>query len=123
MAANAAFYVALNSRDAAAMAKVYAHEAYVVNVTPRSAAPAIGWPAVDKWSQDQSVVFKQLMVVPSDPHVRVNGNTAWVIELEHGTGTVKDGTTFEQRLISTNIYEKNGGAWLMVSHQAQATPK
>jgi hypothetical protein len=43
---------------------------------------------------------------------------------EHAKGTLlKTGATFEATLISTNIYEKQGGSWLMVSHQAQIVPK
>jgi len=123
-AANDKFYAALSSLDADMLAKVYAHDPYVANISPGSGALEIGWLGVDKWAKSLSVLYKDLKVAPSDLHVKANGNIAWVVNTEHAKGTLlKTGAVFESTLISTNIYEKQGDSWLMVSHQAQIVPK
>jgi hypothetical protein len=49
-AANAAFYVALSSRDAKQMEPLWANKPYVVNIGPRSKAAAVGYAdAVTNW--------------------------------------------------------------------------
>ena len=123
-AANNAFYAALSARDASALAKVYAHDPYVANISPGSGALEIGWPGVEAWTMRLATIYKDLVVAPSDLHAHVNGNTAWLVNTEHAKGTlVKTGAAFEATLISTNIYERQGDVWLMVSHQAQGIPK
>ena len=123
-AANNAFYAALSARDVDMLAKVYAHDPYIANVAPGSGALEIGWPGVEKWAKSLSADFKDLVVAPSEVHAHVNGNTAWLVNTEHAKGTlVKTGAAFEATLVSTNIYEKQGNVWLMVSHQAQGIPK
>jgi len=123
-AANDKFYAALSACNADMIAKVYAHDDYVANISPGSGALEIGWPGVEKWAKSLGVLYKELNVAPSDLHVKSNGNMAWVVNGEHAKGTLlKTGATFEATLISTNIYEKQGGSWLMVSHQAQIVPK
>ena len=123
-AANAAFYVALSARDAAAMGKVYAHTDYVVNVGPRSTAILVGWPAVEGWAKGLASLFDTLDAKATSARVRVNGNTAWVVATEHASGKLKSGgAAIEWDLISTNVYEKIGGRWLMVSHHAMAPMK
>jgi ketosteroid isomerase-like protein len=122
-AANNGFYLALSARDTDAMAKVYAHESYVANIEPTHSGLEIGWPGVEKWARGLAEGYNQLGVTTSDVHVRVNGNAAWVVAREHATGTLKNGTAFDSTLVSTNIYEKQGGRWMMVLHEAQFVPK
>jgi len=122
-AANTAFYAALNARDAVAMAKVYAHTDYVAVVGPRSTSVLIGWAAVEGWAKSLPTIFEALDSKAVNPHVRVNGRTAWVVAAEHAVGKLKGGTPIEWDLISTNVYEKIGGQWLMVSHHAMAPMK
>jgi ketosteroid isomerase-like protein len=123
-AANNAFYAALSARDPNALAKIYAHDNYVANISPGTGALHIGWPEVEKWAASLADAYKDLAVTPSDLHIHVNGTTAWLVNIEHAKGTfLKTNTAFESTLISTNIYEKREGGWLMVSHQTQIIPK
>jgi ketosteroid isomerase-like protein len=58
-----------------------------------------------------------------DAHIRVNGNLAWEIGVETGRAHMKDGTTRKVDWIVTNVYEKLGDRWLMVSHHVQPRPQ
>jgi ketosteroid isomerase-like protein len=118
-AANNAFYAALSARDAGMLAKVYSHDPYVANISPGSGALQVGWPGVEKWTMSIATEYKDLTMVPSDLYAHVNGDTAWLVNTEHAKGTFLTGAAFDSTLISTNIYEKQGKSWLMVSHQSQ----
>ena len=122
-AANAAFYTALSARDAAAMAQIYAHTDYVANVGPRSTAILFGWPAVEGWAKSLANIFETLDAKSTSARVRVNGRTAWVMNTEHASGKLKSGGPVDWDLISTNVFEKIEGRWLMVSHHAMAPMK
>jgi len=113
MAANAAFYDAISARDAAALAKVYAHEDFVMNVTPDGKYRGPGWAAVEPWIKNITRTFAQLEVKPSDVHVHVNGDVGWV----------PDGPPQQFTLQATNIFERIGGNWLMTQHQPTLVAK
>jgi hypothetical protein len=65
LAANTAFYEALSARDAAALAKAYAHQDFVVNVTPNGKYRGPGWAAVEPWTALIGQIYSQLEVKPS----------------------------------------------------------
>jgi ketosteroid isomerase-like protein len=123
-AANAAFYTALSARDVKKMEAVWANKPYVVNMGPRIKTFAVGydeavakwWPAAFEFFQELNVTMTTLAVVQTD------GKVAWVHGNESATGVTKNGpvkfTTFV-----TNVFEKDGDRWLMVSHHAQPIPQ
>ena len=123
-AANAAFYTALSARDVRKMEAVWANKPYVVNMGPRIKTFAVGydeavakwWPAAFDFFQELTVTMTTLAVVQTD------GKVAWVHGNESATGVTRNGpvkfTTFV-----TNVFEKDGDRWLMVSHHAQPIPQ
>jgi SnoaL-like domain len=120
--ANNGYYAALSSLDMGAMEKVWAHEDYVSQVGPRNAAPLTGWATIQPYLAKIWSNFSELKVRPVDPRARVNGNVGWVIGQEEvgSTSRLKNGTLISSRpTIVTNIFEKHGDKWLMVSHHAQ----
>ena len=122
-AANAAFYAALSARDVKKMEALWADKPYVVNMGPRIKTFAVGHDeAVAKWWPAAFEFFQELNVTMTTAQVQANGKVAWVVGNESATGVTKNGpvkfTTFV-----TNIYEKEGDRWLMVSHHAQPIPQ
>jgi ketosteroid isomerase-like protein len=122
-AANAAFYTALSARDVKKMEAVWANKPYVVNMGPRMKTFAVGHDeAVAKWWPAAFEFFQELNVTMTPSQVQANGKVAWVVGNESATGVTKNGpvkfTTFV-----TNIFEKEGDRWLMVSHHAQPIPQ
>jgi len=125
-AANQAFYDALSGRDPDAMAAVWAKKPYVVNIGPRSTEILVGyedavanyWPRTfDRWSEVE-------VKMASIAHIHVDANLASVVGTESAVIHPKDGG--EPRkfdLFVTNLFEKNGDHWLMISHHAQMIPK
>lgn len=124
--ANAAFYVALSTRDAKQMEPLWANKPYVVNIGPRAKAAAVGYEeAVTNWGGvSLSAVFSELTArMTSTAQVHTDGKLAWVIGTENASGKTKAGEPFMFDTFVTNTFEKEGSRWLMVSHHAQVMPK
>ena len=116
-AAHASFLAALGSLDIKEMAPLWAHENYVTVVNPGDKSISVGWDAVNKHWQDG--VFKnnsELKVTDVDgPHISVNGNVAWLTGITHAQGKMKNGNSVDGNVLATQVFEKQGSRWLLVS--------
>lgn len=123
-AANAAFYTALSARDVKKMEAVWSRKPYVVNMGPRIRTFAVGYEdAVAKWWPAAFEHFLELNVTMTTvAQVQTDGKVAWVHGNESATGATKAGPVKFQTFV-TNIFEKEGDRWLMVSHHAQPIPQ
>src|SRR5262245_10447876 len=122
-AASKAFYVALAALDnGVAMEKVWAHTPYVTYVGPRAKTIIVGWDAQKKYWVDTNKLFSQRDVTLSDQHIHVNGNLAWEMGQEGGTAKLKAKDASPDYIV-TNVYEKIGDRWLIVSHHVQPKPQ
>ena len=121
-AANASFYAALSARDAKAMGALWADKPYVVNIGPRSKTVAVGYEeAVTKyWTNAFTNVFSEISAtMTTTSQVQTDGKLAWVVGVEAATLKQKsDGTVVKFDNLATNVFEKVGDKWLMVSHHA-----
>ena len=123
-AASKEFYAALAVLDnGEAMEKVWAHTPYVTYVGPRAKTIIVGWDALNKYWQDTNKLFAERKPTLSDQHIHVNGNLAWEMGQESGTQKMKDGKEGPIDYITTNVYEKIGNRWLIVSHHVQPKPQ
>ena len=112
--------------DANAMAALWANKPYVTNIGPGSKAVDVGYEnAVTKWiAETVPSRYSELKAqVTSIAAVEVNGNVAWVVGMENASGKNKAGEAISFDAMVTDIYEKDGDKWLMVSHHAQRPPK
>jgi len=120
----AAFHAALSSLDIKKMQPVWAHESYVTLINPADKSISVGWDAVKKNWEGAFKDYAELKVTQVDgPHIHINGNVGWstglaLAELKLKDGNARSGNTFE-----TDVYEKHGGQWLLVSHTALRATK
>ena len=122
-AASTAFFAALSGTDVAAMKEVWAHTPDVVYVGPQSKTLVRGWAAVEA-AWEQSFASRSRRVSLAESYIYTEGNIAWEVGTETGTvKLLKDGSESKTDNIVTNVYEKQNGRWLMVSHHAQAKPQ
>ncbi|HEX2889299.1 YybH family protein [Vineibacter terrae] len=123
-AASKTFYSTLSVLDdGSAMERVWARTSYVTYVGPQSKSVIVGWDAQKQYWGDFNKRFTQRTVSLVDDRVHINGNLAWEIGVETGQAHMKDGTIRKVDWIVTNVYEKLGGQWLMVSHHVQPRPQ
>lgn len=125
-AANTAFYVAISARDVKAMEGLWANKPYVINIGPVSKSIAVGYEdAVSKYyTNNFNNVFSAVSAsMTSTSQIQTDGKLAWVVGTENAKLTFKTGEVREFVTFTTNVFEKDGDRWLMVSHQAGIVPK
>jgi hypothetical protein len=106
--ANQAFYRSFAARDAEAMEGLWAREAPVACIHP-------GWDVLD--GREEVVrSFRAILESPASPDVRCTMAQA------HLLGAAAFVTCHElvqgARLVATNTFVREGGAWRLVHHQA-----
>jgi len=52
------------------------------------------------------------------PHIHVNGDVAWSTGLVRADIKLKDGGAVSSNVFETDVYEKQGSQWKLVSHSA-----
>ena len=108
--------------DGSAMAKVWVKEPFVTYASPSSKSFVMGWDAMKKvWAGNDRYAKRDVSV--KDAQIHVVGPLAWEMGYETGQVTMKDGAPREIDGIVTNVYQKVGERWLMVSHHVSQRPK
>lgn len=121
-AASKAFYSALNTGPEA-MLKAYPKSADIVYMSPLMKTALFGWDNVKPQIEAEWVGVPARAVTINGSRIQVRSPLAWEVGNEVGSAKLKDGTEIKIDLFVTNVYEKIGGQWLMVSHHAQPRPQ
>jgi ketosteroid isomerase-like protein len=124
-AAHLGFLAAVSARDSKAIEAVWANKPYVVNIGPRSKTASVGF--VDAVSSYWPRTFSRFSAIkvtaPSVAQIRTDGKLGWVVGKEAIVGTTTSGKSVKFEVFVTNLFEKEDGRWLLVSHHAQRIPK
>lgn len=125
LAANHAFDAAVSARNIDALDPLCSHDDGVMLIPPAGKVPLFGWLAVRKsWAEGTFARYSELSVTMADPSIRVNGNTAVVVGIETVRGKrTSNGEMNEFSALTTNVFEKRDGRWLMVHHHASRVPQ
>ncbi len=120
LAANDAFYQALESLNVARMNAVWWHEDWVRCLHPGWDL-LVGWKAVQESFASIFRATAQMRVVLSRVLVHAVGDVAWVSCLEQVTSTIE--TDFSTVLVeATNLFVRRGGEWKLAHHHATPMP-
>ncbi len=122
-AVNDAFDATLSRRDIAAIDAAWIKDGAVTAIHPASKAVVVGWEAVRKSWEGAFAAFPELSVRLDSPQVRIVGNVAIVSGVETVKGKRPNGEQVEFQALTTNVFERRGGQWLMVHHQASRSPQ
>jgi ketosteroid isomerase-like protein len=123
-AAVAAFHAALSSLDSKKMEPLWAHESYVTLINPADKSISVGLDAIKKNWDGAFNAYAELKVTQVDgPHIHINGNVAWSSGLVQADLKLKNGNALSGNTFETDVYEKQGGQWLLVSHTALSATK
>jgi ketosteroid isomerase-like protein len=117
-AASRQFIAAIVARDITTIDTVWAHESYVSFIGPLSTTVVVGWDGVRQAWQMRFGQFDRVTISMDKPHIRINGEAAWAVGMEKIELLRKDGKTISFDAFVTNVFEKKGGQWLLVAHQA-----
>jgi len=83
-----------------------------------STTVVVGWGGVRQAWQMRFGQFDRVTISTETPHIRINGEAAWAVGMEKIELLRKDGKTISLDAFVTNVFEKMGGQWLLVAHQA-----
>ncbi|HYA35627.1 MAG TPA: nuclear transport factor 2 family protein [Candidatus Binataceae bacterium] len=114
IAANRGFYRAFESLELEQMEKVWIREQRIVCIHP-GWPKLVGWgPIMNSWARIFDGVFEMKFEL-GEIDVIISGDLAVVIVEENLEQKNYDGIMRSQ-VLTTNIFERAGGEWLMVSH-------
>ena len=114
LAANNAFYHALEALNVARMDAIWWHEDWVRCLHPGWDL-LVGWKAVQESFASIFQSTAQMRVVLSRVLVHAVGDVAWVSCIEQVTSTIE--TDFSTVLVeATNLFVRRGGEWRLVHH-------
>jgi len=119
--ASAAFYDAFGTRDLEAMARVWVADDDVSAIHPSTPAPFLGPAEVMKsWKQ----AFSDIEMVHIRPRLsiqHISGSVAWVVDINefHALLSERADPVHLHNVLSTQIFEKREGQWLMVHYHGQ----
>ncbi len=119
IAASQAFYEAFSAADLSAMEMIWAREPWVCFVGPRSAEIVPGWDATKQAFAETFEAFPHLTIaLGPDPIIQTDGRIGWIVGTEHSQLLGASGAVVQLNTFATNIFQKRGGRWLLVLHQA-----
>jgi ketosteroid isomerase-like protein len=119
-----AYHAALGSLDIAKMEPLWVHDANIMLINPRDKSISIGWDAVQKnWEATFNNNSEIKVTQAEGPHIAVNGNVAWSTGIANVVGKAKSGASINAPTFETDVFEKRGGKWLLVSHTASRVPQ
>ena len=114
---------AISSRDSGKMASLWAQEPYVMLANPRDKTPSFGWDAVKKDWETAFAFWSDFKVTRTgEAQVHATPTVAWSSSTADVQGRTKDDKPLSFRVIQTDVFEKRGDRWLLVSHHASRIP-
>lgn len=122
IAANQAFDEALSLLDIAAIEALSLQEPHAMAIHPSATQITLGWDAVRKSWQAVAERFAELSVKLESAQAVVRDNVGWVAGTEVVSGKRKTGETVTYRALTTNVFEKRNGRWLLSAHLTARLP-
>ena len=114
---------AISSRDLGKMEAIWAQEPYVMLANPRDKAPFYGPDAVKKGWETAFAFWSDFKVTRTgEVQVHATPTVAWSSSTADVQGRTKDDKPLSFRGIQTDVFEKRGDRWLLVSHHASRIP-
>jgi ketosteroid isomerase-like protein len=119
-----ALHAAISALDMSKMEPLWAQNNYVMSKQPPDKSISIGRDAVNKdWEADFQPLSELNVTQAEGPHIHVNGNVAWQMGIAKAVGKLKTGAAVNALVAETDVFEKPGGKWLLVSHTASRLPQ
>jgi ketosteroid isomerase-like protein len=117
------FHAALTGLDLAKMDAVWSHDASVMDKEPVVKEVSLGWEATRKNFEGLFGAMAELKVTQAEgPHIQVQGDVAWAIGTANAAQKLKTGKTFNVTVFEADVFKKQDGRWLYVSHATSIMP-
>jgi ketosteroid isomerase-like protein len=117
------FHAALTALDMAQMDPLWVHDDTVMDKEPLAKTTTLGWEATRKNFEGLFGAFSGLKITQSEgPHVQVQGDVAWAMGVVAAGQQPKTGPASELSVFEADVFRKQDGRWLYVSHAVSLLP-
>ncbi len=122
LAANRAFDEALSRLDIAAVEALSLQEAHAFAIHPGARTITMGWDAVRASWRAVAERFAELSVRLDGAQGVVRDGVGWVSGVEVVSGRRRTGEPVAYSALTTNLFERRGGRWLLSAHVTARVP-
>jgi ketosteroid isomerase-like protein len=118
------YHAAFASLDLAKIEAVWAHDDTVIDKEPAAKSITLGWEGTRKNFEGLIAAAGALSIEQADgPHIQVQGDLAWSAGLAKADGKLKNGQPTGGVILESDVFKKQGGHWLLVSHVTSVVPQ
>ena len=84
----------------------------------------MGWEGTRKNFEDEFATQAEISIAQVEgPHIQVQGDVAWSAGAAKGDGKLKTGQQFSGVILEADVFKKQDGRWLLVSHITSVMPQ
>ncbi len=117
-------HVAIASLDLAKIEAVWAHDDTIIDKEPNANAITIGWEGAKKNFEGLVAAFSEIAITQTEgPYINVQGGLAWSAGIVKAVSTLKNGDHFTGDILEADVFKKQDGRWLLVSHVTSVMPQ
>jgi ketosteroid isomerase-like protein len=118
------YHAALSSLDLARIDAVWAHDGTVIDKEPPDMTITVGWEGTRKNFERMIATAAEVSIAQAEgPHIQVQGDLAWSAGMAKADGKTKAGEHSSGVILEADVFKKQNGRWLLVSHITSVMPQ
>ena len=118
------YHTAIVSLDLAKIDAVWAHDGTVIDREPPDKTITVGWEGTRKNFEGLIATAAELSIAQVEgPHIQVQGDLAWSAGMVKADGKTKAGERNSGVILEADVFKKQDGRWLLVSHITSVMPQ
>jgi ketosteroid isomerase-like protein len=111
------YRAAISSLDAAKIDAVWAHDGTVIDKEPPEKTITVGWEGTRKKFEGLIDAAAEVSIAQVEgPHIEVQGDLVWSAGMVKADGKTKAGKRNSGIILEADVFKKQNGRWLLVSH-------
>ncbi len=118
------YHAAIASLDLAKIEAAWAHDDNVIDKEPFAKTITIGWEGTKRNFEGLVAAAAELSIAQAEgPHIQVRGDLAWSAGISKADGKLKTGQQTGGMILESDVFKKQDGRWLLVSHVTSLVPQ
>ena len=117
-------HAAIASLDIGKIDAVWAHDSTVIDKEPVAKNITVGWEGTRKKFENMVATAAEVSITQAEgPHIQVQGDLAWSAGMVKADGKTKAGERQSGVILEADVFKKQDGRWLLVSHITSVMPQ
>ena len=102
---------------------MWAHDGTVIDKEPPDKTITVGWEGTRKNFEGLVATAAEVSIAQAEgPHIQVQGDLAWSAGMVKADGKTKAGERNSGIILEADVFKKQDGRWLLVSHITSVMP-